>query len=49
MKGSVRYTRIKIANCENNFLCSGKTNVLKRTVNIGLRSSFDCTPSVVTP
>ena len=38
MKGSVGYTRIKIANCENNFLCSGKTNALKRTANIGLRS-----------
>lgn len=41
MKGSVRYTRIKITNCENNFLCSGKTNALKRTVNIGSRRFFD--------
>lgn len=46
MKGSVGYTRIKIANCENNFLCSGKTNALKRTANIGLRRFFDCTRSV---
>lgn len=40
MKGSAGYTRIKITNCENNFLCSGKTNALKRTANIGLRSIF---------
>lgn len=47
MKGLVGYICIKIVNCENNFLCSGKINVLKCIVNIGLRSFFDCIRSVV--
>lgn len=40
MKGSVGYTRSKITNCANNFLCSGKANALKRWANIGLRCIF---------
>lgn len=40
MKGLAGYTRSKITNCANNFLCSGKTNALKRWANIGLRSLF---------
>lgn len=40
MKGSIGYTRIKITNCANNFLCSGKANALKHWANIGLRCLF---------
>lgn len=40
MKGSIGYTRIKIINCANNFLCSGKANALKHWANIGLRCLF---------